>query len=84
MTIEDEMVRWHHRLNGREFGYTPGAGDGQGGLDCSLPGFSVHGILQARGLEWGAITFSCSVAKLCLFVTPWTAARQAPLSSAVS
>ena len=28
---EDEMVGWHHRLNGREFGYTPGVGDGQGG-----------------------------------------------------
>ena len=24
-------------------------------MDCSLPGFSVHGILQARVLEWGAI-----------------------------
>ena len=23
-------------------------------MDCSLPGSSVHGILQARGLEWGA------------------------------
>ena len=27
-------------------------------MDCSLPGFSVHGIFQARGLEWGAIAFS--------------------------
>ena len=27
-------------------------------MDCSLPGFSVHGIFQARELEWGAITFS--------------------------
>ena len=27
-------------------------------LDCSLPGPSVHGIFQARVLEWGAITFS--------------------------
>ena len=26
--------------------------------DCSLPGFSVHGILQARTLEWVAISFS--------------------------
>ena len=26
--------------------------------DCSLPGFSVHGILQARTLEWVAIAFS--------------------------
>ena len=27
-------------------------------MDCSLPGFSVPGILQARTLEWGAISFS--------------------------
>ena len=29
---EDEMVGWHHWLNGREFEWTPGVGDGQGGL----------------------------------------------------
>ena len=27
-------------------------------MDCSLPGSSVHGIFQARALEWGAIAFS--------------------------
>ena len=32
-TTEDEMVGWHHRLNGHEFGWTPGVGDGQGGLE---------------------------------------------------
>ena len=31
---EDEMAGWHHRLNGHEFGRTPGVGDGQGGLAC--------------------------------------------------
>ena len=31
---EDEMVGWHHRLSGREFGWTPGVGDGQGSLVC--------------------------------------------------
>ena len=31
-TTEDEMVGWHHWLNGHGFGWTPGAGDGQGGL----------------------------------------------------
>ena len=31
---EDEMVGWHHRLNGHEFGWTPGVGDGEGGLAC--------------------------------------------------
>ena len=31
---EDEMAGWHHRLDGREFEWTPGVGDGQGGLAC--------------------------------------------------
>ena len=30
-------------------------------MDCSLPGFSVHGILQGRVLEWGAIAFSVAL-----------------------
>ena len=33
-TTEDEMARWHHWLDGREFEWTPGVGDGQGGLAC--------------------------------------------------
>ena len=33
-------------------------------MDCSLPGSSIHGIFQARVLEWGAIVFSMR--------TPWT------------
>ena len=33
-TTEDEMVGWHHRLDGHGFGWTPGVGDGQGGLMC--------------------------------------------------
>ena len=33
-TKEDEMAGWHHRLHGRKFEWTPGVGDGQGGLAC--------------------------------------------------
>ena len=95
-TTEDEMVVWHHQLNGHGFGWTPGVGDGQGSLvccspwghkesdtteqlnwtelrtlvcmsaqscptlcnpmDCSSPGSSIQGILQARILELGAIS----------------------------
>ena len=29
-------------------------------MDCSLPGSSIHGIFQARVVEWGAIAFSCT------------------------
>ena len=58
-------------------------------MDCSLPGFSVHGILQARALEWVAISFSNarkwkvkvkSLSCIWLSATPWTAALQASLS----
>ena len=31
---EDEMVGWHHQLNGHEYVWTPGVGDGQGGSAC--------------------------------------------------
>ena len=31
---EDEMIGWHHRLNGHVFGFTLGVGDGQGRLAC--------------------------------------------------
>ena len=34
---EDEMVGWHHRLDGHEFELAPGAGDGQGSLACCSP-----------------------------------------------
>ena len=33
-TTEDEVVGWHHRQNGHGFWWTPGVGDGQGGLAC--------------------------------------------------
>ena len=34
---EDEMVGWHHRLNGHEFEHAPEVGDGQGSLACCSP-----------------------------------------------
>ena len=33
-------------------------------MDCSLPGSCVHGIFQARVLEWGAIAFSAQYARI--------------------
>ena len=38
-------------------------------MDCSLPGSSVHGIFQARVLEWGAMEFGISRCKL--LYTEW-------------
>ena len=58
-------------------------------MDCSPPGSPIPGILQARTLEWVAISFSSagkwnvkakSLSRVWLLVTPWTAAHQAPPS----
>ena len=43
-TIEDEMVGWHHRLNGHEFEQALGVGDGQGGL-------AFHGVAESDATE---------------------------------
>ena len=52
-TKEDEMVGWHHRLDGHGFGWTPGVGDGQGRLACC-----GHGVAksQTRLSNWTELT----------------------------
>ena len=49
---EDEMVGWHHRLNGHEFESTPGVGDGQGGLACCSPWGRRVGHNWVAVLNW--------------------------------
>ena len=49
-TTEDEMVGWHHRLNGHRFGWTPGVGDRQGSLVCC--GSWDHKELDVTELNW--------------------------------
>ena len=34
---EEEMVGWHHQLDGHEFEKAPGVGDGHGSLACCIP-----------------------------------------------
>ena len=53
-TTENEIIVWHHWLNGPEFGWTPGVGDGLGGLVVA-----VHGVAKSwtwlsdwTGLNW--------------------------------
>ena len=50
---EDEMVGWHHWLNGHEFKLTPRVGDGQGGLAYC----SIHGVAKSQTLlsNWTTI-----------------------------
>ena len=45
---EDEMVGWHHQLDGHGFGWTPGVGYGQGGLVCC----SSWGHKESDTTEW--------------------------------
>ena len=90
--------RWEGGSKGREYMYAA-AKSLQSCLtlcdptDHSPPGFSVHEILQARTLEWVAISFSNarkwkvkvkSLSRVRLLATPWTAAHQAPPSMGFS
>ena len=47
-TTEDEMAGWHHWLDGREFEWTPGVGDGQGDLVCC----NLWGRKESDTTEW--------------------------------
>ena len=52
---EDKMVGWHHQLNGHEFGWTLGVGDGQGGLSYFSPwGHKVSDMTEK--LNWKTFT----------------------------
>ena len=55
-TTEDEMVRWHHRLDGHEFEWTPGVGDGRGGLVCCDFGVAKS---QTRLSDWTELNWNC-------------------------
>ena len=58
-TTEDEMVGWHHRLDGHEFEWTPGVGDGQGGLVCcdswGCKELDMTEWLNWTELNWGVL-----------------------------
>ena len=94
-TTQNEVVRWHHHLNGHGFGWTPEAGDGQAGLvSCS----SWVAKSQTRMSNWTAITkvsitpwlqfpggcIAHVLSYVQLFAAPWTAARQVSLSFTIS
>ena len=56
---EDEMVGWHHRLDGHEFEWTPGVGDGQGSLACCRPWGCRVGHNWATELNWTELKDIC-------------------------
>ena len=56
---EDEMAGWHHRLDGREFEWTPGVADGQGGLaSCNSLGLKESDTTER--LNWTELTVHMS------------------------
>ena len=83
---EDEMVRWHHRLDGHEFEQTLWDSEGQGSLVCCSP----WGCKELDTAEWlsnnstyirvsDQIRSDQSLSRVWLFVTPWIATRQVAL-----
>ena len=56
-TREDEMAGWHHWLDGRESEWTPGVGDGQGGLACCDSGGHKESYMT-EWLNWTELNWS--------------------------
>ena len=54
-TTEDEMVGWHHQLNGHEFEWTPAVGSGQGGLCAAVQGVAKS---QTRLNDWTELNWT--------------------------
>ena len=71
-TTEDEMVGWHHRLNGHGFGWTPGVGDRQEGLVC-CGSWSHKESDTTERLNWTELThhlntfFFCHISFIYIF-----------------
>ena len=59
-TTEDEMVGWHHWLNGHGFRWTPGVGDGQGGL-ISCDSWGCKESDTTERLNWTELNQECSM-----------------------
>ena len=75
-TTEDEMVGWHHQLNGHEFEQAPGVGDGQGSLVCCSP----WGHKELDMTEY--IPFYCAYRSQFVypFICPWAFRLLLPLA----
>ena len=62
-TTEDEVAGWHHQLNGHGFGWTPGVGDGQGGLACCCS----WGRKESDTTEWLNWTYTKYTLIYCIY-----------------
>ena len=61
-TTEDEMAGWHHRLNGRDFEWTSGVGDGQGSLVC-CDSWGCKELDTTEWLNWTEMAFFTLILK---------------------
>ena len=66
-TTKDEMVGWHHQLDGHEFEQAPGIGDGQGSLVCRSP-WGRKELDTTERLNWTDIL--CALSRVQLFCNP--------------
>ena len=62
---EDEMVGWYHWLNGHGFGWTPGVGDGQGGLAC-CSSWGCKELDMTERLNWTEYSFAYMYHIFCI------------------
>ena len=79
---EDEMVGWHHQLNGHGFRWTPGVGDGQGGQAC----YSSWGRKESdttEQLNWTELIL-CRLGKVIWKLEVWLEKAMAPHSSTLA
>ena len=66
--IEDEMVGWHHQLNGDDFEWAPGVGDGQGSLVCCSPWVAK---IQTRLSNWSCSLKAAELKAAASFSSNW-------------
>ena len=87
-TTEDQMVGWHHWLDGHEFEQAPGVGDGQGSLvGCSSWVRRVRRDWATELPDWDQLWIKRYYIQVCiyvlnhiwLFLTPYTVSHQASL-----
>ena len=69
-TTEDEMAGWHHWLDGRESEWTPGVGDGQGGLTC-CNSWGREESDTTEWLNWRVIGYSFSECRKIISIIYW-------------
>ena len=66
-TTEDEMVGWHHQLDGKEFEQAPGVDDGQGSLACCSP-WGIKDSDMTEWLNWTKYGLDCPLSHLHILI----------------